>query len=99
MRRAGRPQAGGDLAIGPGFAARDAARELVDPPVEGRDVLQIERNIGEIARVPTQQCDNAFDRDFDIERRARLARLGIKLKQPPSGLDLARLRQLYADYA
>jgi hypothetical protein len=99
VRRAGRPQPGGDLAIGPGFAARDAARKFVNPPVEGRDALEIERDIGEIAGLATQQCDNAIDRDLDIERRAHLARPGIKLKQPPSGFDLARLRQLHADHA
>ena len=54
---------------------------------------------GEIGRLAAQQRDNAFDRDFGIQRRAKFAGFGIKLKQPPPGFDLARFRQLHADNA
>ena len=75
--------------IGAGFAARDGAGKLVDALVEGGDAGHVERDVGKIAGFAAQQRDDAFDRDFDIQRRALLARLGIELEQPPPGFDLA----------
>ena len=42
---------------------------------------------------------DAFDRDFDIQGSAHLARVGIKLEQPPPRFDLARFGKLHADHA
>ena len=51
------------------------------------------------ARFAAQQRHDAFDRDFDIRRRALFAGVGIELIQPAPGFDLARLRQLHANDA
>src|SRR6266851_10013778 len=99
MRGARSPEAGCDFAIAAGFATWNGARERVNPRIEGRYPGHIEHDLGKIGSFTAQQRDNAFDRKFDIERRAKLAGLGIETKQPPAGFDLARFRQLHADHA
>ena len=93
------PKAGGDFAIGAGFAAWNRARELVNPRIEGVDAAHIERDLGEIGRFAAQQRGNTLDRHFDIQRRAEFAGVGIEPKQAPAGFDLARFRQLHANNA
>ena len=99
VRGAGSPELARDFAIGAGFAARNRARELVNPLIEGVNAAHVERDVGEIGRLAAQQRDNALDRDFDIQRRAQFAGVGILAQQPPAGFDLARFGQLHADNA
>ena len=46
-----------------------------------------------------QQRGDALDRDLDIQGRAKFARVGIELKQPPARIDLAGLGKLHANDA
>jgi hypothetical protein len=48
IHRAAGAQGAGHLAVGAGFAARDAAGDLVDPLVEGGNAGHIQRDIGKI---------------------------------------------------
>ena len=85
----------GDFVVGAGFAARNGAGELVDALVEVGDAGHVERDVGKIRVAAAQQRDNPFDRDFGIQRRTLLARLGIELVQPAAGIDLARFGKLH----
>ena len=89
----------GDLVIGEGLAAGNFARGLIDALVEGGNSADIERDVGEIARLGPQQRGNSLDCFFDNRRRTHLARVGVKLEQPLAGFDLARLGKLHADQA
>src|SRR6185437_11246158 len=88
-----------ELAIGADFAARDGADELVNALVEGGMVGHVEGNAGQIARTATRLRNNALDGDFDVRRRALLARFRIEPEQPPTGFQLPRLRQLHGNNA
>lgn len=99
MRRAGGLQRGRHLAIAAGFAPGNGASEFVDPLVEGRYAVHVERDVGKTDRMAAQQRHQAFDRDLDGERGAHLARLRISLEQPPPGFDLARFGKLHAYHA
>ena len=61
------------------------------------NLLRHHTSTEDVGRVAAQRRDNAFDRRFDIRRRALFARIGIKQKQPLAGFDLARFGKLHAD--
>ena len=74
MRRTRGPELGCDFAIGAGFAARNRARELVNPQIEGGDVAGIERDVGEIGRLAAQrarQCPRSRSRHSSGGRSSR----------------------------
>jgi len=51
------------------------------------------------ASLGAQQCADALDRDLDVRRRTHFARVGIEVKQPLAGFDLAGFGKLHADNA
>ena len=99
MDRAGSAQGRGYFRIGPGLAARDRARIGVDALAEGGNAGHIKRNLGEIARRPTQQGCDALDCNLDIRGSTKFARIRIELIQPPPRIDLANLGKLHANNA
>ena len=73
--------------------------DLIDPLIEDVNAAHVERDLGEVSRLSAQQGDDTFDRRFDIARRPRFTGLGIKLKEPAAGFDLAGLGKLHANDA
>ena len=88
---------GGDLVIGAGFAARNAARELVDALVEQRDALPVERDLGEVGVAAAQRAGDGLRSGRNHRRRAHVARFGKEAEQAAAGVQLARLGQLHGD--
>jgi hypothetical protein len=97
--RPGSPHVDRDFIIGEGLPTRNPLRNLVDALIENVNAAHVERHIGEVTHFSAQQRDNALDRAFRVRRRARFTGVGLKLKQPLAGFDLARLRKLHADNA
>src|SRR6185437_9431095 len=95
--RAGCAKPDCDLAIGHGLATRNVARDLIDPQVERGNPAGIKCDAGEVTYLAAKQRSDPFDRRFDTGVGACFAGLGIKLKKPPAGIDLAGFGELYAD--
>src|SRR6516162_2439536 len=72
-----------DLPVRERRARRNAARDLVDAAIELRQAIHVERGGGKIARLSTEQRDDAVDHAPHVRGRRRLA----------------RIRQLHADDA
>src|SRR5262245_54333385 len=98
-RLRGPAQASRNAAVGERGPGRDRARHLVDAPIEFGEILHVERDGVERARLAAEVGDDALDRPRDVGRRRRLARTG---KPPPhAGArgGLAFLWQLHASDA
>src|SRR5439155_82390 len=79
--RVGRAEPSRDLAVRERRARRDGARDLVDPTIERRHAIQVERDGGEVARLAAQERDDTVDRALDVGRRRRFARVRKSLEQ------------------
>lgn len=97
---AGGAGAGGELAVRERLAGGDRARRFVDEPVKGRHAAHVEHDGAEIARLVTQEGDDAPDGALHLGRGRRLfARLR---KAPPhAGAcgELGRLGKLHGSDA
>ena len=63
-----------DLAVGERLARRDGARHLVDPAMERRHAVHVERDRREVARLAVEQRDNAVERALHARRRRAFGR-------------------------
>ena len=99
MHGAGGAELGGDLAIGPGFAARDGLRQLVDPLIEGGMPVISSATSERSAALPRSSAAMPSIATLDFGGGRSFAGLGKELKQPAPGFDLARLGQLHAQDA
>src|SRR5512144_3371728 len=73
-RQAGSAEPCRDLAVGERHARHDRACDLVNAAVEYRQAIHVERDRGEIARLPPQERDDGFDRVPHVGWRRCLAR-------------------------
>src|SRR5690242_7452989 len=84
----------GDVAVGERLARRDAARDLVDAAMEGRNIPHIELDLGEIDRLSPQQRDNTIDRASHLGWRQTFCRCRKSMQHPFACLSLSCLRKL-----
>src|SRR5262245_35556509 len=89
----------GDLPVRQRLAGGNITSNLVDAAVELGHALHVERNAREIARLATQERDDALDRARHVRGWRRFARVGIPSLQPRAGPLGARLWKLHGDDA
>src|SRR5262245_15622533 len=90
------PEACRDRAIRERLASGNGPRHLVDAQMECRDLLRVERDRVEIARLAAEQRRDAVDRMLHVERRRQLARAWKSTAETRAGSVLAPLRQVDA---
>jgi hypothetical protein len=86
-----------DLAVGAGLPRRDRARDVVDAAVELRDVIEVERDRGEVVRLAGEQAGDRVDRRRDGGRRRGLDGVGKRAGDPPARRRVVAAGQLRGD--
>src|SRR5215218_10113144 len=86
-----------ELAVSDRPAHRNRPRELEHLAVERRDILDVERDVGQVHPLASQQRRHPFDRAECLAMRRGLARIGPAPLQPRTRRVVARLGELHAD--
>src|SRR5258706_9708842 len=84
-----------NIAIGHGFARRDAARDVVDAAVEFGNVVEIEHDIPEIVGLTREQFDDPVDCALHLTRRRRLRDFAMALPDAGASPVFIGHRQLH----